>query len=233
MQKLDLKGDFMAETGAKKEKDAAEEQPIKGLRKLSVVSLMFFLISFLGWCMEMIYCSSWFTDFNDRGFLTLPFCVIYGTPLCLVFLLLGSPKEGFLAGSIEKTSLKKGVKIFLCYALYFLLSAGIATLFELVFGLLFDSFGVRLWSYRRFPLNYKGYVCLYFSLLWGTLITLSMSTFFNPLYRTLARIPHSAAMIINLVLWVAVIADFSFNIVYLLREGHHFELIFFLWSGFL
>ena len=66
-----------------------------------------------------------------------------------------------------------------------------------------------------------------------TLITLSMSTFFNPLYRTLARIPHRAAMIINLVLWVAVIADFSFNIVYLLREGHHFELIFFLWSGFL
>lgn len=216
-----------------KEKEEATRVPPKGLRRISVVSLMFFLISFLGWCMETIYCSSWFTNFDDRGFLTLPFCVIYGTPLCLVFLLLGTPKEGFLARNIEKTKLKRGMKIFLRYALYFLLSAGIATLFELVFGLLFDSLGVRLWSYRRFPLNYKGYVCLYFSLLWGTLITLSMSTFFDPLYRALARIPPKIAIAANVVLWVVVISDFSFNIVYLLREGHHFELIFSLLSGFL
>ena len=165
-----------------KEKEEATRVPPKGSRRISVVSLMFFLISFLGWCMETIYCSSWFTNFDDR---------------------------------------------------YFLLSAGIATLFELVFGLLFDSLGVRLWSYRRFPLNYKGYVCLYFSLLWGTLITLSMSTFFDPLYRALARIPPKIAIAANVVLWVAVISDFSFNIVYLLREGHHFELIFSLLSGFL
>ena len=90
-----------------KEKEEATRVPPKGSRRISVVSLMFFLISFLGWCMETIYCSSWFTNFDDRGFLTLPFCVIYGTPLCLVFLLLGTPKEGFLAGSIEKTRLKK------------------------------------------------------------------------------------------------------------------------------
>ena len=147
MQKLNLKGEFMTKLG--KEKEEATRVPPKGLRRISVVSLMFFLISFLGWCMETIYCSSWFTDFDDRGFLTLPFCVIYGTPLCLVFLLLGTPKEGFLARNIEKTKLKRGMKIFLRYALYFLLSVGIATLFELVFGLLFDSLGVRLWSYRR------------------------------------------------------------------------------------
>ena len=151
MQKLNLKGEFMTKLG--KEKEEATRVPPKGLRRISVVSLMFFLISFLGWCMETIYCSSWFTDFDDRGFLTLPFCVIYGTPLCLVFLLLGTPKEGFLARNIEKTKLKRGMKIFLRYALYFLLSVGIATLFELVFGLLFDSLGVRLWSYRRHALH--------------------------------------------------------------------------------
>ena len=60
-----------------------------------------------------------------------------------------------------------------------------------------------------------------------------MSTFFDPLYRALARIPPKIAIAANVVLWVAVISDFSFNIVYLLREGHHFELIFSLLSGFL
>lgn len=159
--------------------------------------------------------------------------VIYGLPLCLCFSPFGNSERRIFGEEHRKNKAKRGMKIFLRYALYFLLSPGIATLFELVFGLLFDSLGVRLWSYRRFPLNYKGYVCLYFSLLWGTLITLSMSTFFDPLYRALARIPPKIAIAANVVLWVAVISDFSFNIVYLLREGHHFELIFSLLSGFL
>lgn len=212
-----------------KERDTradASETEIKGWKKLSSVSLMFFTISFLGWCMEMVYCSSWFTDFSDRGFLTLPFCVIYGTPLCLTFLILGTPQKGVLANAVEKTSLKKGQKLILRYLLYFLLTAAFATLFELVFGLAFDALGVQLWSYRRFSFNYKGYVCLWFSLLWGVLITLFMSVLWNPLYKAISRLPKKAAVFLNVVLWIAVLGDFSFNLAYLLIEKHHFELIF-------
>lgn len=201
-------------------------EEITGWKKLSVVSLIFFTVSFLGWCTEMLYCSSWFTDFSDRGFLTLPFCVIYGAPVCLIFLFLGTPKEGILSGAVEKTRLGKGAKIFLRYALYFLLTAAIATLFELIFGLLFDRLGVRLWSYRRFSFNYKGYICLWFSLLWGVLITFFMALLWNPLYRLLSRVPKGIAGILNAILWLAVLGDFSFNLTYLLQNKRHFELIF-------
>ena len=158
----------MKESGAENlqavENNSAKRQwdAPKGWGKLSAVSLMFFTISFLGWCLEVITCSSGFKYFSDRGFLTLPFCVIYGTPLCLIFLILGTPREGVLANVIEKTRLRKAGKIFLRYFLYFLLSAAIA----------------------------------------------------------------------NIVLWIAVVADFSFNMGYLLREGHHFDLAFRWFSAF-
>ena len=228
----------MKESGAENlqavENNSAKRQwdAPKGWGKLSAVSLMFFTISFLGWCLEVITCSSGFKYFSDRGFLTLPFCVIYGTPLCLIFLILGTPREGVLANVVEKTRLRKAGKIFHRYFLYFLLSAAIATLFELVFGLLFDSLGVRLWNYYRFPHNFKGYICPQFFFIWGALITLAMSTFFMPLYRALSRIPGRAAAIANIVLWIAVVADFSFNMGYLLREGHHFDLAFRWFSAF-
>ena len=99
----------MKESGAENlqavENNSAKRQwdAPKGWGKLSAVSLMFFTISFLGWCLEVVTCSSGFKYFSDRGFLTLPFCVIYGTPLCLIFLILGTPREGVLANVIEKT----------------------------------------------------------------------------------------------------------------------------------
>ncbi len=216
---------------AKREPRGGKREDAQGWRKLAVVSLMFFTISFLGWCLEMIFCSSWFTDFSDRGFLTLPFCVIYGAPPCFLFFTLGSPRAGVLANAVEKTPLYKGVKIFLRYALYFLLSALIATLFELVFGLLFDSFGVRLWTYRAYSFHYKGYICLWFSILWGVLITLFMSTLWTPLYKALSRVPKRFAAFLAIFLWLAVIGDFSFNMAYLLVHKRHFELIFHRISG--
>ena len=200
------------ENGAEKERNHQgdiSEQVLRERKKLSSVSLMFFTISFLGWCMEVVFCSSGFTRFYNRGFLTLPFCV-----------------RGILANAVERTSLKKGQKIFLRDALYFLLTAAFATLFELVFGFAFDALGVRLWSYRRFSFNYKGYVCLWFSLIWGFLITLFMSTLWHPLYKAVSRLPKKAAVFLNVLLWIAVIGDFSFNFAYLLIEKRHFELIF-------
>lgn len=138
----------------------------------------------------------------------------------------GHAAKGNFATAVERTSLKKGQKIFLRYALYFLLTAAFATLFELVFGFAFDALGVRLWSYRRFSFNYKGYVCLWFSLIWGFLITLFMSTLWHPLYKAVSRLPKKAAVFLNVLLWIAVVGDFSFNLAYLLMEKRHFELIF-------
>ncbi|MFR1983272.1 MAG: putative ABC transporter permease [Christensenellaceae bacterium] len=192
---------------------------------------MFFTISFLGWCLEVITCSSGFKYFSDRGFLTLPFCVIYGTPLCLIFLILGTPREGVLANVVEKTRLRKAGKIFLRYFLYFLLSAAIATLFELVFGLLFDSLGVRLWNYYRFPHNFKGYICPQFFFIWGALITLAVSAF---LCRCIGRFrvfpgrPRRSQMLFS----GSPLSPIFFQYGLSAAGGHHFDLAFRWFSAF-
>lgn len=208
-------------TASPKEKERGKQS------RLSVVSLIFFVVSFLGWCLETVYCSSGFTAFCDRGFLTLPFCVIYGTPLCLVFFALGTPREGRLATAVDRLPVCKPVRTLLRYALYFLLSGALATLFELVFGAAFDLFGVQLWSYERYPMNFRGYICLPFFFVWGALITAFMSLFWQPLYRLLEKIPAKAARIVNAVLWLAIVADFSLNFGYLLLRGARFEFSFF------
>lgn len=181
----------------------------------AAVSSVFFALSFLGWCMETVYCSDFFTKFPDRGFLTLPFCVIYGAPPCLARLLFGTPREGRLARAADKAGLNGAGSILFRYGSYFLLSAGTATLFELSFGALFDAFGVRLWNYSRRPLNFRGYICPQFSLLWGTLITCFMSFAWNPSVRIASRIPRKIAAAVNLFLWIAVAADCSFHFAWL------------------
>ena len=56
------------ENGAEKERNHQgdiSEQVLRERKKLSSVSLMFFTISFLGWCMEVVFCSSGFTRFYN------------------------------------------------------------------------------------------------------------------------------------------------------------------------
>ena len=127
----------------------------------------------------------------------------------------GTPREGRLARAADKAGLNGAGSILFCYGSYFLLSAGTATLFELSFGALFDAFGVRLWNYSRRPLNFRGYICPQFSLLWGTLITCFMSFAWNPSVRIASRIPRKIAAAVNLFLWIAVAADFSFHFAWL------------------
>ena len=50
-------------------------------------------------------------------------------------------------------------------SLRLLLSAGVITVLELLTGLLVNR-DFRIWDYRRMPLQYRGQICLVYSLLW-------------------------------------------------------------------
>ena len=52
-----------------------------------------------------------------------------------------------------------------------LIGAGLITLVELAVGLVFNR-DHRVWDYREVPLNFRGQVCLRFSLLWVPLAAL-------------------------------------------------------------
>lgn len=179
-----------------------------------VVLFAFFIISFLGWAYEILLMLVWHGKFYDRGFLFLPFCPIYGFPVCSLYLLLGTPTEGRFASWIERrfNRRKKPFKAFLRYAFYYLLSGGYATLTELIVGLLLEWAGISLWSYCDQPFNFHGHVCLYVSLLWGVMLTAFMRLVMPLLLSLLDKIPKKIRVCVCVILSVSLLADFSFNL---------------------
>lgn len=190
-----------------------KKQPTKR-RSIFVTSFSFFIISFLGWLYEtlLVYLQS--GEFCDRGFLRLPFCPIYGGVICLLYLLVGTPKEGRFADGVEAFAERKGwssgVARVLRYVGYFLLSMLFATVGELIIGLIFENAGCTLWSYYGFACNYKGVICLPISLFWGFLITVVMRYPFQWLIRGLEKIPRIVLIVASVALGLALSVDFVF-----------------------
>ncbi len=183
-------------------------------RDVSAVSLAFFIISFVGWAYETLLTKALYGEFADRGFLRLPFCPIYGGVVCLLYLLVGTPKDGWVYRAVRRTYSRKGDSVFLerfmRYLIYFLLSSAFATVGELVIGLLFQKLGCELWSYADYPHNYKGVVCLFVSGFWGVLLTLVMRYPFTWLLRGLEKIPRWIRWGVSLALAVVLSVDFFF-----------------------
>lgn len=182
--------------------------------------LLFAAVSFIGWCAEQLYFLVRWHDLCDRGFLTLPFCTIYGFCLSFVYLLLGTPRGGRLRPLFEKTkNLENAGKILAqtgLFALYFLAAAFIPTAVEFFVALLFDKgCHAALWDYSYKTFSLFGYVSLDQTILWGVLITLAMQFLWDPMYSALENIPQRAAKIAAVTTVSVLLADFIFNIVWL------------------
>lgn len=191
--------------------------------------LMFMLISFLGWCMETVYFLINWHDLTDRGFLSLPFCTIYGCSILAIYLIVGTPKGGRLKNLFERAKgLSAGPKVFAnigLYCLYFVFAALIPTIAEFFTALFFDKvFGVVLWDYSYHTFHLYGYICLEMTIVWGIVITAAMSVVW-PLFEKLVRlIPPRAARRIAIFLIALLAADFALNFSYLCVKGRHLVL---------
>lgn len=191
--------------------------------------LMFMLISCIGWCMETAYVLLRFGHLSDRGFLSMPFCPIYGASILAVYFAVGTPQGGVLQPLFAKA---KGLPLPAraaayagLYLLYFLAAALIPTAAEFLTDLFFDKlFGIRLWDYTDRPFNILGYVCLPMSALWGLLITAAMALLWTPLEKLLARIPQRAAKAVAFTLAALLLIDFCGNFIYLCATGAHYYL---------
>lgn len=144
---------------------------------------LFFLYSFIGWCIEVCYAAIRRRQFVNRGFVNSPLCPIYGFGSVLFMLFLPELTEN----------------------LFFLFLGGtlLATMLEYATGMLMEKiFHKKLWDYSDIKHNLSGYVCVRYSLLWGVLAIVTMR-FTNPLLcGILGIIPHSVTLIIQ---WAAVI----------------------------
>ena len=164
-------------------------------------------LSFLGWAFETGYMFLQTGKWQDRGFMTLPFCPIYGCSLFATYLLAGTPDEGrgFLR-SVNNRALR--------YIFYFLLAFIIPSVAEILVGFLFDkAFGIWLWSYKGIPLNIGGYVCLPVSLAWATLIFLFMKFLFPSIKKLVGKLPLHGARILALTLSVFFALDILVKVI--------------------
>lgn len=115
---------------------------------LYYLACYFLLYAFLGWCLEVVFCSVNTGKFVNRGFLNGPLCPIYGFGAVLVISLL-SPLQNHLI-------------------LLYIASVLLTSLLELVTGFVLKKlFHTSWWDYSNQPFNIGGYICLKFSLLWG------------------------------------------------------------------
>ncbi len=164
--------------------------------------LMYFAIySVGGWIVEVFYHALCVGVIVNRGFLNGPVCPIYGVGAVSVFSmtnLIGTYVTG-TSGHIEDTNL-----------LVLLLGGmAVATLIELIGGAVLDMlFHMRWWDYSDEPFNFKGYICLKFSVIWGIGIGFVVRIL-QPVVRefTTRAIPSAAGWIMIVIFYAAFAAD--------------------------
>ena len=122
-------------------------------RKLSDIQkaiLYFFIYSFLGWSLEVVYAMYIQRTFVNRGFLFGPICPIYGFGALI------------LIGSLRNI---KGNRI-----LKFIIAIIAFSAFEYVASYILEVlFNQRWWDYSNDILNLQGRISILYSLVWGIL----------------------------------------------------------------
>ena len=152
------------------------------------LAFFFFIYSFAGWCIEVCCAAIQKRKFVNRGFVNGPLCPIYGSGAVLFAIFLPELKEApfflFLAGAI------------------------LASILEFTTGALLEKlFHRKWWDYSDIKWNYEGYVCLPFSLIWGSCAVI-LNMFLNPLLvKLLGIMPKLLIVIIMIALTVVLVLD--------------------------
>ncbi|MCD7854409.1 MAG: putative ABC transporter permease [Clostridiales bacterium] len=110
---------------------------------------LFYIYAFLGWVLEVAFSAIKKGELINRGFLNGAWCPIYGAGAVLICFFL-DPVENIY--------------------LLFLTSVFITSLLELLTGFVLEKvYKTKWWNYSDRKLNFKGYICLEISIVWGVL----------------------------------------------------------------
>ncbi|MEG0338764.1 MAG: putative ABC transporter permease [Oscillospiraceae bacterium] len=152
----------------------------------------FFLYSFLGWIMECIVIRREKGHWENRGFVHIPFCIIYGFGAMIGYIVLKPFSFNWL--------------------LLYVASAVIATAFEfLTANLMLRLFGTLWWNYDNKPFNYRGIVCLESTLGWGIIGILLFGGMHNLIFTIVGKLPNNIASFTAFVLVCCYVVDFAIS----------------------
>ena len=150
----------------------------------------FILFSFIGWIIEIIY---HFAKgiFTNRGFLTGPFCIIYGFCSLIIIKL------------DEKIKIKNRImKVLLLWITIFIT----CSIFEYLTSYIIEIiFGIRLWDYSGLSYNINGRVRLITSVAWsncGIILIYFIKPIIDKIYSNLLNKKDRLFNTIHLILWI-------------------------------
>ncbi|HIY21138.1 MAG TPA: putative ABC transporter permease [Candidatus Flavonifractor merdigallinarum] len=161
--------------------------------------LWFFLLySFAGWCAGVIVAALRKHTFVNTGFLTLPFCPIYGVAAVVFSIFLPELRDRlfflFLAGAV--------LSAFLVFVTGFVLER---------------IFHRKWWDYTRYRFQFEGYITLPHLIIWGLLAVLCIRVT-NPLICSLlSLLPSRIARPALLILLVLVGIDLLVSLISVLQ----------------
>lgn len=152
--------------------------------------LVFFFWGFAGWLVELIDMRIEAGEFQNRGFLHMPFCPIYGV--------------GMAAGSVVLSSVKDS------YVILFLFGVVFCSVVEyIVGGILERLFRSKWWDYSHMRFNIKGRVCLRNAVLFG-FGAIVVFHFVQPVVEeVIGRVPIEIKVTITAVFSIAFFIDLA------------------------
>jgi len=164
--------------------------------------LIFFLYSFIGWCIEMISCSLNTKKIINRGFLIGPYCPIYGIASILMTSFLGKYKNDILVLFV--------MAIFICSILEYITSY-----------LMEKMFKARWWDYSNKSFNVNGRICLTNSICFGILGVLLICIIHPFVINIISNLKNEAFYIITTFLFTVFLIDYitSFKITITLKKS--------------
>lgn len=163
----------------------------------------FYVYSFLGWCLEVVYQGLKKGRFINRGFLLGPWCPIYG---------------------IGASFIIEGSKDFNSTLEVFIMTLFVASFIELIAGILLNLiFHQRWWDYSEYPLNIGGYICPLFSIAWGICGVLVVKIIHPPIDIFYEYIPDLLLYILLLTISLFFIADLVLTVLNLLKINRHIK----------
>lgn len=130
---------------------------------LLILAFLFFVGSVFGWVLELLFRRFISKNNPERKWINPGFCVgpylpLYGSGLCVLYLMAGIRPYIDLGSPVLDT-----IVLLLAMALAM-------TLIEYIAGLIsYKGFHVRLWDYSKEWGNIQGIICPKFSLIWGLL----------------------------------------------------------------
>ncbi len=151
---------------------------------------LFYFYSLVGWCFESTYVSVSEKRLVNRGFMRGPFLPLYGSG-GIMMLVVSKPYYDnillvFIAGCIGATAL------------------------ELVTGVVMEAlFKVRYWEYFHKKFNFKGYICLESSLVWGICTVIFTHFLQVPVERLILMIPYNILSVVTVTITVVMCFDFA------------------------